>query len=508
MLLPMATEPKPISAVDGLDSAEAGARFIRGSIIRVLTYGVSLLASLASAPLVIRHLGAAQYGYYATVTAIVFIIGGFTEGGLNALGVREFASGRADRDRLLRNLVGLRVTATAAAVAVVAIVAAVLGAPHVIVYGVLLGGTGLIVTIAGENYGIPLSSELRLTAVSMLGLAQQAVLATTYIALVVIGAGALPFLAATIASGGILFTGTWYLVRSSVSVLPAFDRQEWRILIRQTLPYAMASAVGIIYFREALVLISVLSSEHQVSYYGAAFRIVEVLTVIPWTIISGAFPILSRAAHTDDAARLRYALTRLFETAVIVGAWMTGCIIVGASFGITVVAGPGFGPSVPVLEIQGLAVLTSFMVALFGSLLLSLRLFRALLVANALAVAIATVLSLVLIPSLGARGAAIAPTVSEACLAIAYAYSLRRHDSRYSVSLSLVPRIALATAVAFGITYALPLTSIEGLLVFTAAYALLLMALRAIPFEIVNALVRRAKEPTTPPPVHTGDDPS
>ena len=509
MLLPMTTEPEPISSSSGLDSSEAGARYIRGSVIRVLTYGVSLLASLVSAPLVIRHLGTAQYGYYATVTAIVFIIGGFTEGGLNTLGVREFASGRTDRDRLLRNLVGLRVTATASAVAVVAIVAAILGAAHVIVYGVLLGGTGLIVTITGENYGIPLSSELRLTAVSMLGLAQQVMLATAYIVLVVLGAHALPFLAATIASGGVLFAGTWFLVRSSVSVLPAFDRQQWHALIRQTLPYAMASAVGIIYFREALVLMSLLTSERQVSYYGAAFRIVEVLTVIPWTMISGAFPILSRAAHTENATRLRYALTRLFETAVIVGVWMTGCIVVGASFGIAVVAGPGFGPSVPVLEIQGLAVLTSFMVALFGSLLLSLKLFRALLVANALAVAAATILSLVLIPSLGARGAAIAPTVSEACLALAYAYSLRRHDSRYSVSLKLIPRIALATAVAFGITYALPLTSFEGLLVFTAAYALLLMVLRAIPFEIVNALLRRgAEEPTSAASAGTKDGPS
>lgn len=492
ILQPMHSAPEdaPASA-DALDAAETGARFIRGSIMRVLTYGVSLLCSLVSAPLVIRHLGPSEYGYFATVNAIVFIVSGFTEGGLNALGIREFATGRADRDRMLRNLVGLRVSGTAVAIATVALVAAIAGAPHVIVFGTLLGGAGLIVTITGENYGIPLSAEMRLSTVSILSLAQQATLAVVYIILVVVGARVLPFLGATLVSGAVLFGGAAFLMRSRVSVVPAFDRVQWRRLLAETLPYAMASAVGIIYFREALVLMSVLTTEHQVSYYGAAFRIVEVLTAIPWTVISGAFPIFSRAAHTADHARLRYALQRLFDTALITGVWMAASIVIGASFGITVVAGPGFGPSVAVLQIQGLAVLTSFMAALFGSMLLSLREFRPLVIANAFAVTIATVLSVTLIPGLGARGAAIAPTVSEACLAIAYAWTLRRSHPTLTVSLGLVPRIALATAVGLGVTYALPLTSLEALFVFLAVYGAGLFAMGAVPFEVINAVLRR-----------------
>ena len=386
-----------------LDSADAGARFIRGSLVRLATYGVNLLASLVSAPLVIRHLGPSDYGYFATVTAIVFIIGGFTEGGLNALGVREYSTGRADRDQLLRNLVSLRVTGTAVGVLVSAGIAALLGAHTVIVFGVLVAGFGLIVTITGENYGIPLSADLRVTAVSVLGLAQQLTLTAAYVVLVLAGAGVVPLLAATIALGAVLLAGTAVLVRNQVSVIPAFDRRIWRYLLRETLPYAMATAVGIIYFREALVLMSALSTEHQVSYYSAAFRIVEVLAAIPYVLVAAGFPILTRAAIKEDSARLSYAIQRLFDTGLIGGVWMSASIIVGASFGIRVVAGPGFEPSVPVLQIQGLAVAMSFMVALFSSVLLSLRMYRSLLRANAVAVFVATVLSLLLIPSRAPR---------------------------------------------------------------------------------------------------------
>lgn len=496
MVTPSETAPTPS---DTLDSSTAGGRIIRGSIVRLVAFGVSLLASLVSAPLVIRHLGPKGYGYFATVTAIVFIIGGFTEGGLNTLGTREFASGRPDRIRMLRNLVGLRVTATAAGVAFAAIIAAAVGASHMIAYGILLSGTGLIVTITGENYGIPLATELRITAASVLGLAQQLALTITYVVLVIVGAGTLPLLASTIVSGAVLLGGTAFLIRSQVSIVPAFDRGEWATLLRETLPYAMASAVGIIYFREALVLMSALSTVRQVGYYGAAFRIVEVLAVVPWMLVSTAFPIFARAAHQNDDTRMAYALQRVFDVALIVAAWMSASVVVGAAFAIRVVAGQGFAPAVPVLQIQGLALVTTFMVAVFGSLLLSLRLYRSLLRANAIAVVLVTVLSLALIPSLDARGAAIAPTAAEACLAVAYAWSLFRTRPALRVSLSLLPRIALATGVGLGIAYALPISSAARLFVFGGVYIALIGALRAVPFEVVNALLRR--EPPPEPPV-------
>ncbi len=488
-----------------LDSAAAGGRFIRGSFIQLGGYGVSLLASVVSAPLVIRHLGPSDYGYFATVNAIIFIVGGFTEGGLNALGIREYSSGRPDRVRLLRNLVGLRISATAIVLAAVAIVAALTGAPRVIVLGVLLGGAGLIMTISGENLGIPLNVELRIGTRSLLSVAQQVVLTGIYVALVVAGARVLPFLAATIVSGATLLIGTALVVRGEVSIVPAFDAAEWKTLLRQTLPYAMASAVGIIYFREALVLTSVLTTARQVGYYSAAFKIVEVLTVLPYQLISIAFPIFTRAASTDDHSRLAYALQRVFDTGLIAGIWMAGSTVIGAHFGIAVVAGPKFAASVPVLQIQGLAVAASFMVALFGSMLLSLRLFGALLRANAVAVAVATVVSFALIPHHGARGAAIAPTAAEGCLAIAYAWSLLRARPDLRVSLALVPRVVLATAVAVGGAYALPESSAVRLVAFGVIYLGLLTALRAIPFEIVNALLRREPEPAAPPPA---DQPS
>lgn len=473
-----------------LDSAEAGGRLIRGGAVRVLTYGLSLLASLVSAPLVIRHLGPVQYGYFATVTAAIFIVSGITEGGLNALGLREYAAGRSDRGQLLRNLVGLRVTTTAFGIAVAALGATLLGARAVIADGILVAGAGLIVTITAETYLIPLSAQMRVTAVSVLSLAQQLSLAITYVVLVLTNASVLPLLAATLVSGFVLLFASRPLLSAHVSIRPAFDRVRWRAIARQTLPYAAAAAVGIVYFRETLVLCAALLPASEVGFYAAAFRIVEVIAVVPWSLMTAALPILARAAHTDDDDRLGYAQQRLFEVALTAGIGLAGAILTGARFAIPVVAGPGFGPSVTVLQIQGLAVVTSFLVALFGAVLLSRQMFGALLRANAVAVLSATVLGLILIPTVGVDGAAVAPTAAEGILALLYAIALSRERASLRVSLRLAPRVVLAAGVALAASLPLPLPDFVAPMVFLAVYAVGLILLRAIPSEIVGAMRR------------------
>jgi O-antigen/teichoic acid export membrane protein len=475
-----------------LDSAEAGGRFIRGGASLTVAYVVNLLLSLAAVPLVIRHLGPVDYGSFATVMAIVFIVAGFTEAGLTSLGVREYSTLSArEGTRLLRNLIGLRLAITVIGVLVTMAILTAAGSPAVVIAGLAVAGFGLMVRLVGDNYAVPLNVQLRLGWMAIIGVAYQLTLCIGYVVLVLAGASVLPLLGVVIAASAVQTLATAMLVRGEVAYLPSFDLAVWRRLVRETLPFAAAAAVGIIYFREALILMSFLSNGHQTGYYSAAFKIVEVLTTVPWVLASAGLPILTRAAR-DDAARLSYAVRRLFEVGLILGVWMSASTIVGAKLGITVVAGPKFHPAIGVLEIQALALVTSFIAAILGYALLSLRQYRQLLRANALAVLIVTVLSLVLIPTYGANGAAIAPTVAEACLGLFYAVALARSPAQLRLPLRVVPGLALGLAVSLGVAYALPISSeLIRLLVLAAVYFPLLYALKLIPVEVVGALMRK-----------------
>jgi O-antigen/teichoic acid export membrane protein len=235
---------------------------------------------------------------------------------------------------------------------------------------------------------------------------------------------------------------------------------------------------------------SLTASEKEVGYFGASFRVFIVLGSIAGLVVTSAFPVLARAAR-DDRTRLAYALQRLFDVSLIVGAWMAVSTVVGAKFAIDVLAGPGFGPAVGTLRIQGVAVFASFLLATWAFALVSLHRHRALLVANAFALFLSLTLSLVLVSPYGAHGAAVATIVGETGLATAYAVSLMRRDRDLRPDLRIAWRVAPAAGLAAAAGLLLPLPSAAGIVVATVVYGAVVVALRAIPAELIEALPRR-----------------
>jgi O-antigen/teichoic acid export membrane protein len=489
---PAAPEPATASTsgLDVLETGAAGGMAIRGGALRIVGFGAGMLMSAVSVPLMVRHLGVVDYGFYITVSSIIFIIGGFTEAGLTYLGIREYAVMRGhERQRFMQNLAGLRFALTATGVVAATLFTWVTGQPTIVVQGVLIAGLGLFVSLTQQTYSIPLQAQLRLGWVTTLELIKQGLLTGCVVAFVIVGAGLLPFFVAYVISAVGVLAVTLVLIRREASLRPAFDRASWRRIARETTPYALAAAVGLIYFRLGVVLMSYIASDHETGIYSAAFRIVEIIAVLPWVAVSSGFPILSHAARTD-LDRLRYALQRMFETATLVGVGLALAIGLGAQFAIDVIAGPGFDESVPVLRLLGVALVTSFLVATFSFALLSLKAYRALLICNALAAAVVAAGTIALEPPLGAEGAAIATVVGEAVLAGAYVVALRQHAAELIPHPAIVVKALVAVAVGC-LAGLLPVHSLIAAVVGCGAYVAVAFAIGAVPHEILAAMRHR-----------------
>jgi O-antigen/teichoic acid export membrane protein len=474
-----------------LDSSAAGGLAIRGGALRTLGHGLAMLMSLASVPFMTRHLGPVDYGYFVTVTAIIFILGGLTEAGISYLGVREYAvRDAAGRETLLRNLVGLRLGLTITGILFAVAITALTGAPEVVVLGTMIAGVGLLLSLTQQTYMVPLSAQLRLGVVTLLEVLKMAVLSGTIIALVVVGASLLPFFFASVAAGLVMLVCTLLVLRKESGLLPAFDRAEWWRLLRAVLPYAVAVAAGLVYFRLAVVLLSYVGTERETGIYSAAFRVVETLAVAPMLLAASAFPILARAAGRD-AERLRYALQRMFEVSVLLGVGCALATAIGAQFAIDVIAGDQFQESVGVLRLQALSLATAFLVATWSFALLSLERFRGLLLANLVAALVSASLTVLLASPLGPEGAALATVGAEAVLALALLVVLVRGDASLAPRLGRVARLVPGTVGAVAVGVLLPLHPALLVLLASLVYLGGALACGAIPPEAIDALRRR-----------------
>jgi O-antigen/teichoic acid export membrane protein len=483
--------PKGLDAVEILDAPTAGGKVIRGSVPRIAGYLAGVLLAVLAATLMTRHLGVVGWGQYITVTSLVTIVSGLSEAGLSAIGTREYATREGDeRARLMRNLLGLRLAITVVGVAGALVFAIAAGYDSVLVVGTLLAGLALPLMVAQQMYMIPLGTALRIGLVSAVDLARQLATTLVVVALVVAGAGLLPFLAIPLPVGLALVLLTVFLVRGAIPLRPAFEPAQWKHVFVLTIVYSAAAAVGSIYGSLTVVIASLVATSTELGYYGVSFRIFSVLAVLPFLGVYLAFPILSRAALNDET-RLKYAMERLFEASLIFGAWIALATSLGARFAIGVVAGPDFEPAVAVLQIQGVALLATSLASTWSTGFLALHRHRVVLLANLLGLAMSGLLTGLLVGPYGAKGAAIATVGGEFTLALAYTVALLGGDRRLGIPVGVIPKVAAATAAALALALVPGLDGLALVLAASAAYFAVLWAVRGIPEELHTAFLDR-----------------
>jgi O-antigen/teichoic acid export membrane protein len=469
---------------DILDTAEAGPAAIRGSAIRIGGYGAGVLLTVVSTALLFRHLGVRDSGRYVTVLTLVAITQGLTESGLTALGMRELSTRTGDdRRRLMGSLLGLRIVLTIGGVAAAVAFAAVAGYGSTLVVGTAVVGAALVVQNVQTTMSIALMSRLSMGLVATAEFVRQAVLVAAIIVLVVAGAGLAAFFFASLLSATIALAFTWPFVRHEVPGRPRWDVAAWRGLLGETLSFAVATAVNVLYFRVAVILMSLIATAQQSGYFNASFRIVEVLTIVPGLAINAVFPIFARAAR-DDRARLAYAVQRTFEGGVVLGALIALALSVGAPLAIRIVGGPEFAPAASVLRIQAIALAASFAVGTWGFALLSLRRHRELVIVNTASLVFAAGLVAVLAATHGAEGAAVATLCGEVGMAVGSAVLLTRAHPELRPRLAVLIPIALAASAGGALALVRGVPNAVQIAVAVLVYSGVLLALRAVPAEI------------------------
>ncbi len=450
-----------------------------------------MLLALISAPLLIRHLHQVGFGRYVTALSIATIAAGLTEGGVNAIALREFASRTgAERGTAMADMLGIRLLLSVVGVLGATAFAVAAGYSRTIVIGTAIASVGLAFQVLQTLVSVPLQGTMRLGGVAAADLVRNAVSTLLIVALVLLGAGILPLLAVITPACLAALLLTVLLVRGQMPLRPTLHFGRYLPLLRETFPYAVAIALNSAYFRVTVIVMSLEASARETGYFSTSFRVVEILIALPVLVIGAGFPILTRAAR-DDPERFGYATRRTFELSVLVGVWLGLTMVLGARFAVEVLGGHAAGPAAAVLRIQGLAVMGTFVAVACGFPLLSLARYPALLLANAFGLVVTIAVSLSLVPVLQAQGAAIATVAAELSLAATSVVALLRARPDLHLPLGIVPIALLAGGAGIGIGYLVGVDPVVQVLVGTCVYALALVAIGRFPPEIGHAL--RAK---------------
>lgn len=462
---------------DVLDAPGAKPAALRGGAMRAGGYALGMALSIVSAPILLHHLGVRGFGRYTTVTALIGLVGTGTEAGLASIALREYATQEGQRRTLImRHLLGIRLAITAAGVLIAMLFGLAAGYDHVRELGILAAGTGLILSMTQTLLAVPLQAGLRFGRATALDLLRQTTAVLGIVALALAGATLGPFFLVPILAGVVTLGATVAIVRTSMPLRPTVTPRAWGQLLRDTVPFAVATAIYAAYFRVAIIVMSVRASAIETGFFATSYRVVEVLITVPAIAVTAAFPLLARAER-DDAARFERATVRMAELAFIGGTFTALALVLSAPLIVDLLTPPEGHPATAVLRLQAPAMIATFVSVACTFGLLALRRHRAILVANAVALVAVVILAVGLVDAHAARGAAVATTLAEFLLAGTIVALLHRElPAVWSGLLRTAPAVVLASAAGAAILAVPGLPALAdtamGLSVFAAVLAL------------------------------------
>jgi O-antigen/teichoic acid export membrane protein len=189
-------------------------------------------------------------------------------------------------------------------------------------------------------------------------------------------------------------------------------------VFRRVAPIGAGLLLSALYFRVDVFLLDHWTGPEAVAQYGAVFRLMDALRILPAALLAVMLPQMFRGRDTALLFKISAGLTA-FGVASAIAIYAAAPIVVTLAFG------PTYAPAVPLFRILAVAVpllmlnygLTTQLIGWDGQ--------RAFAVINAWALAANLAINTYLIPSMGAAGAAWATVATEVLLTVSCLYALR-----------------------------------------------------------------------------------
>ncbi|HEX2139963.1 MAG TPA: oligosaccharide flippase family protein, partial [Woeseiaceae bacterium] len=246
--------------------------------------------------------------------------------------------------------------------------------------------------------------------------------------------------------GAGIVTALWvaYTLRRVRPLVTAAD--TWEVL-KSSNQYALSNILGMAYFRLDVVMLSALAGIREAGIYAAAFKLVELVSKV--AVVAGRVfaPAIFKASHEPGRAYgvLVSMMTRFMAIAGLVA---SVAAFILAEDVILLLFGESYAASVPILRILAGVMATRCMMVAMQLLMSSEDLHFQRVAALGATVAAHIAVNAVLIPFMGAEGAAWAALFSSTLLILLYVFSSRGRKFDFQRWLLMPSALAAAVAVA------------------------------------------------------------
>lgn len=415
------------------------------TLVQIAGKAIGTLIGVVTIAIVTRALGPSGFGQFATIIAFLQVFGTLTDLGLNVMCVQLLAERERERERILGNLLTLRFLSAIFFLGGAVLLSLLFPYPAIVKAGIALTSLSFLAIVLHQIFVGFFQDRLRTDLSTIAEITGRLALLVITLIAVWMGKGLLGVLLAVVVSNILqLFIGFGF-ARAKIHICPRIDFVFWREVLARSWPIGLSVALTLLYLRMDTVVLSLYRSEAEVGWYGAAYRVIEVFTQIPFLFMGVVLPVLTRFWKKKERLEFYSLIQKAFDALSFLGIPLFAGSLFLAVPVMKLVAGSEFAPSGAYLKVLILALLFVFMSALFSYTIVAINAQRRMVFGYGLSAVLTLIGYFVFIPIYGAWAAAWLTVFSEGLVA-GYAFLIVMRRSGFRVKFGRFGKALLASA--------------------------------------------------------------
>lgn len=394
--------------------------------------GFRLLVAIGIGGWLARYLGPSALGQLSYAAAVVGIFGPL--GGLGVKGsLAVLLCERNSLPGLVNTAFCLELLGTA--VMSLCLIPWVLLSDDPVVPGLIALGVIANFFNSCEVFEADLLSRQRGTVVARVGFLKVLVGAVFLIAALVMKAPLIVFGSVQVVQNIIAFCAFAWLSFGSQwqKIFSGVSRDSAVILLRKGLPLLLSGLSIMLYMKSDLIVLDWLGNSGDVGQYSVAVRVVESLYFLPLVLVDTFLPRISEVNGSSAVGELR----RLYRLAWLLGVALMLCSMLLLPLLIPFVFGPQYAPAQSALFFLGPAAFAVSVGCANGAWLNTKGYLQLVVQRSAFGALLNIALNILLIPSMGIKGAAVATSFSQ--ILSVYLLPLLRVETRLNTLRLICP---------------------------------------------------------------------
>ncbi|HBA36256.1 TPA: hypothetical protein DCZ15_00050 [Candidatus Falkowbacteria bacterium] len=483
------------------------------TLIQIAGKIVSTILGLFALALITRYLGLNDFGEYTTVMTFLTFFAVIADLGLMVVTMQMISGhhNQEEENKIINNLFGFRLVTALICFAFAPLIILLFPYSPAIKLGVIISlATFFFPSLNQVIVGL-FQKRLSMDRDVVAEVVSRLVLIVGIFAAKELQAGFNGILIATGASSFANFICHYLLAVKFVAIKPVFNWTIWKKIISKSWPLTITIVFNLIYLRADILILSLFRGADEVGLYGAAYKIIDVLTALPFMFGALILPIITTAWLDNNPAYFKKVLQKSFDFMAIVAI----PLVIGAQFLgqplMSLVAGRDFIAAGGILQILIFAVAAIFLGTMFSYAVIAMDKQKKMIGFYAFTSATSLIAYLILIPRFSYLGAAAVTIYSEVLIGLFAAYCLFKY-SRWLPGIKTFLKVLFSGAVMGGFLYFLAigryLGILELILIISAAsliYFSSLYLIGGIKPEDLAAIFSRSREKNTPP-YNPGDE--